>query len=164
MDEPIYTSEYYCDDCKCFHEVTCWMDSNEKYYVTDSDGDVIEKFETYDEILTVYPEGNPNTTPKPKQYKSEKWFAVLDPQSKNVAVTSVKKGGRWNKDWRDNGISPTDAPDEVRLTLGLSDTDKENNVIDATWEEVVKGVKSLEGAKIYKNTTVISVTVKIKIK
>lgn len=60
----LYDSEYYCDDCHSWHDVGCWLEVDKNntspFYVTDSDGDVVQEFDTYEEMFIAFPEGREN--------------------------------------------------------------------------------------------------------
>lgn len=160
MDEFLYASEYYCDDCKDWHTVAVWFHDNDglntSYIVTDSDGDevAIYKESDYDVMAKEFPEGTPNYDrlhPLPVDVKVKYHALVEDERGGFFAVRSVKRGGRWNdhRGW----ISPKDAPEIVRIVLGLDDQDVIQDIHN--WVQLREGLKALNGRQ-HKNTGVIS--------
>lgn len=158
MDNFLYSSEYYCEDCKDWHSVAVWFhrdDVNTCYCITDGDGDEVATYEEsqYDQMVKEFPEGTPNHDrlhPLPVSVKV-KWHAVVRDDRGGMWVDSVKREGRWNdhRGW----ISPKDAPEIVRLVLGLDD----HNLIQEihNWVQLREGLKALNGHQ-HRNTGVIS--------
>lgn len=164
MDTWLYGSRYWCDECEVYHSVSCWMTDEDtedgKYIVTDCDGDVVARYETLEEMGKDFEEYVEPLPEFPKT-KRVKWHALLNPDAMGrwVDVVSVKRGGRWDADWRDNAVPVTDAsvPQMVRDSLVIvENTSRIDPEYIKTLDDVLDGLSNLDGGVRRKNTLVIS--------
>lgn len=121
MEEYIYSSEYYCEDCECYHSVSVFSDGD-NFTVNDDDGDIIAKYSDYEKLSLEFPEGTPHIGYPVKREVITRWHVMFNSDLRVQCF--LKSENPFLAKNRRLWISPKEAPEEVRLTLGLTEDDR----------------------------------------
>lgn len=141
MEEYIYSSEYYCEDCECYHSVGVFSDGD-KFIVNDDDGDTIAEYLEYVEVVRDFPEGINNVVNIKKEKKVSRWHMILN--SDLTVQSFLKYGNPFSQASKRLWISPKEVPEEIRLTLGLTEEDRIDPEIK-NMESLLKNMGNING-------------------